>query len=69
MALGFNKVIHAFVSFQAVYKSFQFFWGLQCIFGSPLCNNIYEKELSAITLLFNFHEGTVNTQHERESAT
>lgn len=27
------------------------------------------KELLAITVLFNLHEGTTNTQHKRESAT
>ena len=27
------------------------------------------KELSAITVLFNLHEGTTNTQHKRESTT
>lgn len=27
------------------------------------------RELSAITVLFNLHEGTTNTQHKRESTT
>lgn len=39
------------------------------LFLSSPCQSIYWGELSAITVLFNLHEGTTNTQHKRESTT